>query len=75
VFYGHVHHENHHTTGHIGHHAAMSTMFPLAPKDTTEKKTQTPWNPERPYAGLGWRTVRRNNNGAIAFTERRLAAA
>lgn len=57
VFYGHVHHEHHFKTGHIGHHAAMSTMFPLAPVGTVEKKTQVPWNAATPYRGLGWRGI------------------
>jgi len=74
VFYGHIHHENHHTTGHIQHHAAMSTMFPLAPKDAAEKKTQTPWNPSAPYAGLGWRSVSRTASNGFAPAERRLGA-
>ena len=29
VFYGHIHQENHRTTGHINHHSAKSLMFPL----------------------------------------------
>ncbi|HEY7986532.1 MAG TPA: metallophosphoesterase, partial [Methylophilaceae bacterium] len=29
VFYGHIHQENHHMTGHIAHHSAQSLMFPL----------------------------------------------
>jgi 3',5'-cyclic AMP phosphodiesterase CpdA len=57
VFYGHIHHEHHHSTGHIVHHAAQSIMFPLAAKGSVEKKTQVPWNPAAPYAGLGFRRV------------------
>ncbi|MBS0222298.1 MAG: metallophosphoesterase [Proteobacteria bacterium] len=30
VFYGHIHQENHHMTGHIAHHAAKSLVFPQA---------------------------------------------
>ena len=58
VFYGHIHNEHHHQTGHIGHHAAMSVMFPLSPVGTMEKKTQLPWDPAHPYKGLGWRELR-----------------
>ena len=58
VFYGHIHQEHHHLTGHIGHHAAMSAMFPLAPVGTMPKKTQTAWDPTAPLKGLGWRTVK-----------------
>jgi 3',5'-cyclic AMP phosphodiesterase CpdA len=64
VFYGHIHHEHHHQTGHIWHHAAMSLMFPLAPVGSVEKKTQTPWDPAQPYKGLGWRELRANASGS-----------
>jgi 3',5'-cyclic AMP phosphodiesterase CpdA len=57
VFYGHVHHENHHMTGHIGHHSDMSLMFPLAPVGTAAQKTQLPWDEKRPFDRLGWRSV------------------
>ena len=65
VFYGHVHHEHHHKTGHIEHHAAQSLMFPLAPVGTTEKKTQVPWNPAKPYDHLGWRHIRAETGGDV----------
>ena len=57
VFYGHVHHENHFMTGHIGHHAATSLMFPLSPVGTAPQKTQLPWDESQPFKGLGWRSV------------------
>lgn len=57
VFYGHVHHEHHHVTGHIAHHAAMSVMFPLSPFGTAAQKTQLPWDAARPFDRLGWRRV------------------
>jgi hypothetical protein len=69
VFYGHVHHEHHHKTGHIEHHAAMSTMFPLAPVGTMPQKTQLPWDAAAPYKGLGLRTVR---TGAAGSTPREI---
>ena len=58
VFYGHIHHEHHHSTGHIQHHAAMSTMFPLSPVGTAQQKTQLPWDPAAPFKGMGWRAVK-----------------
>jgi 3',5'-cyclic AMP phosphodiesterase CpdA len=74
VFYGHVHHEHHFMTGHIGHHAAMSIMFPLAPVGTAEKKTQVPWNAADPYRGLGWRgIVASTGNDAHKMIEQALA--
>jgi hypothetical protein len=69
VFYGHIHHEHHHKTGHIEHHAALSTMFPLSPLGTAEKKTQVSWKPDQPYAGLGWRNVRADGTGAYRLAE------
>lgn len=35
VFYGHVHQEHHHLTGHIAHHAAQSLIFPLPAAGST----------------------------------------
>lgn len=64
VFYGHIHHEHHHKTGHIEHHAAKSLMFPLAPVGTVDKKTQVLWNAAKPYENLGWRRVRAETGGA-----------
>ena len=72
VFYGHIHHEHHFSTGHIAHHAAMSTMFPLAAVGSVEKKTQTPWNAARPYQGLGWRTVHTGASGPAQMLEHAL---
>lgn len=57
VFYGHIHHEHHHMTGHIAHHASMAVMFPLSPVGTAPQKTQLPWDSSAPYKGLGWRSV------------------
>ncbi len=64
VFYGHIHHEHHHMTGHIAHHAAMSTMFPLSPVGSMPQKTQLPWDAAQPYKGLGFRSVRATASGA-----------
>jgi Calcineurin-like phosphoesterase len=57
VFYGHIHQEHHHTTGHIPHHAAKSLMFPLPAPGSQPKRTPLPWDPAQPYHGLGWREV------------------
>ncbi len=57
VFYGHIHQENHHTTGRIEHHSAMSLMFPLPAPGSVPKKAPVPWDAARPYRGLGWRDV------------------
>ncbi len=57
VFYGHIHQEHHHQTGHIAHHSAKSLIFPLAPPDTQGKKFKVGWDPQHPYAGLGLRKV------------------
>jgi len=63
VFYGHIHHEHHHRTGHIEHHAAKAVMFPLSPAGTMPQKTQLPWDPAQPYQGLGWRRIQASTSG------------
>ena len=57
VFYGHIHQENHHMTGHIAHHSAKSLMFPLPPPGSQPKRTPVPWDDAHPYSGLGFREV------------------
>ena len=55
VFYGHIHQENHHLTGHIAHHAARSLIFPLPPPGSQPKRAPVPWDPQMPGRGLGFR--------------------
>lgn len=57
VFYGHIHQEHHHQTGHIQHHAAKSLIFPLPAPGSQEKRTPLPWDAATPYKGLGFREV------------------
>jgi hypothetical protein len=57
VFYGHIHQENHHTTGHIAHHSAKGLMFPLPAPGSVPKKAPIPWDPAHPFKGLGFRSV------------------
>ncbi|WP_423196253.1 MULTISPECIES: metallophosphoesterase family protein [unclassified Cupriavidus] len=57
VFYGHIHQEHHHLTGHIEHHAARSLMFPLPPAGSQPRREPVPWDAAHPYRGLGWREV------------------
>ena len=57
VFYGHIHQEHHHMTGHIAHHAAKSLIFPLPVAASQPKRTPLPWDPAQPYKGLGFRSV------------------
>jgi len=57
VFYGHIHQEHHHKTGHIEHHAAQSLIFPLPAPGSAPKRKPLPWNPAQPYKGLGFRSV------------------
>ena len=44
VFYGHIHQENHHMTGHIAHHAAKSLIFPLPAPGSQPKRTPLPYD-------------------------------
>lgn len=57
VFYGHIHQEHHHLTGHIAHHSSKSLIFPLPAPGSQEKRTPLPWDPAIPYRGLGFREV------------------
>lgn len=57
VFYGHIHQENHHTTGHIVHHAAKGLMYPLPAPRSIPKKAPVHWDSAEPYKGLGFRSV------------------
>jgi hypothetical protein len=57
VFYGHIHQEHHHMTGHIAHHAAKGLMFPLPEAGKAPTRAPLPWNPAEPYKGLGFRGV------------------
>lgn len=57
VFYGHIHQENHHMTGHIAHHSAKSLIFALPVAGSQPKRTPLPWDPAQPYRGLGFREV------------------
>ncbi|HZV65219.1 MAG TPA: metallophosphoesterase [Telluria sp.] len=57
VFYGHIHQEHHHQTGHIAHHAAKSLIFPLPAPGSQEKRTPLAWDPAAPNKGLGWREI------------------
>lgn len=57
VFYGHIHQENHHKTGHIAHHAATSLIFPLPAPGSVPKRAPVPWDAAHPYRGLGFREV------------------
>lgn len=57
VFYGHIHQENHHMTGHIAHHSAKSLIFPLPTPGSQPKRMPVPWDATQPYHGLGFREV------------------
>jgi len=50
VFYGHIHQENHHMTGHIAHHAAQSLIFPLPAPGSQPSACRSPGTPTRPIA-------------------------
>ncbi len=70
VFYGHIHQEKHHTTGHIEHHAARGLMYPLPAPMSQPKKMPVPWDPAVPYRGLGFRRVKsKTSTGELAITE------
>jgi hypothetical protein len=57
VFYGHIHQENHHMTGHIAHHSAKSLIFALPAPGSLPKRVPIAWDPAQPYRGLGFRGI------------------
>ena len=57
VFYGHIHQEHHHMTGHIAHHSAKSLIFPLPVPGSQDKRTPLAWDAAMPAKGLGFREV------------------
>lgn len=70
VFYGHIHQENHHTTGHIAHHSAKSLIYPLPAPGSQPKRLPVAWDPAQPYKGLGFREVEAETGPArYAITE------
>jgi 3',5'-cyclic AMP phosphodiesterase CpdA len=70
VFYGHIHQEHHHSTGHITHHAAKGLMFALPAPGSQPNRTPVPWDPTHPYQGLGFRGVEADVDEArYAITE------
>jgi hypothetical protein len=62
VFYGHIHQENHHMTGHIAHHSAKSLIFPLPAPGSQPKRSPLPWDTTQPNKGLGFREVEAEKN-------------
>ena len=69
VFYGHIHQEHHHMTGHIAHHSAKSLIFPLPAPGSQPKRDPVKWDPAEPYRGLGFREVKRDGAEAGAVVE------
>ncbi|MFA6210826.1 MAG: metallophosphoesterase [Candidatus Obscuribacterales bacterium] len=70
VFYGHIHQENHHMTGHIAHHSANSLMMPMPLAGSMSKRQPIPWSQAEPYKGLGFRNVlARANTGLYQLAE------
>ena len=70
VFYGHIHQEHHHMTGHIAHISAKSLIFALPAPGSQPDRTPLPWDPAAPYKGLGFREVEAEDAGtAFKVTE------
>ncbi len=70
VFYGHIHQEHHHMTGHIAHHSAKSLIFPLPAPGSQPKRDPIKWDATQPYKGLGFREVEaRRKDAKFEITE------
>jgi hypothetical protein len=57
VFYGHIHQEHLHQTGHIMHQSARSLIFPLPAPGSQPDNKPLPWDARHPYRGLGVHNV------------------
>ena len=62
VFYGHIHQEHHHQTGHIAHHSAKSLIFPLPAPGSQDKRAPLPWDPAAPLGVWGFVRSRPKSN-------------
>jgi len=69
VFYGHIHQENHRTTGNIAHHSAKSLIFPLPAPMSVPKKAPVAWDPQHPAKGLGYREIEVKDKGRALTLE------
>ena len=69
VFYGHIHQEHHHETGHIAHHAATSLIFPLPAPGSQPQRTPIKWDASQPFRGLGFRDVERHGGAEYAIAQ------
>lgn len=58
AFYGHIHQENHFNTGHIAHHASKGSMYPLPAPGSQPTLAPVPWDAQKPFKGLGFRSVK-----------------
>ncbi len=69
VFYGHIHQEHHHQTGHIAHHAATSLIFPLPAPGSQPDRKPVVWDAAHPFRGLGFREVERHDGAPFAIEQ------
>jgi len=75
VFYGHIHQEHHHQTGHIAHHAATSLIFPLPAPGSQPQRAPVKWDASQPFRGLGFRDVERHGAAEYAIAQHGVAGA
>jgi 3',5'-cyclic AMP phosphodiesterase CpdA len=74
VFFGHIHQQLSHMTGHIPHYSARSTMFALPTPETPGMRQPVPWDPANPNAGLGYRSIdATTTSGEYELTELSIA--
>lgn len=75
VFYGHIHQEHRHMTGHIRHYAARSLIFPLPVAGSQAKREPLRWDSAHPFQGLGFREIAAAGATPLAVHERPLRGA
>jgi len=75
VFYGHIHQEHHHQTGHIAHHSATSLIFPLPAPGSQPQRTPIKWDPAQPFRGLGFREIERRGGAELVLDQHAVTGA
>lgn len=69
VFYGHIHQEHHHMTGHIAHYAAKSLIFPIVAPGSQPKRAPKPYDPAQPDMGTRDVTMSSATGAKVSLVE------
>jgi 3',5'-cyclic AMP phosphodiesterase CpdA len=71
VLYGHIHREDHHAIGGVGHYAARSLTFAFPDPEKVDEKKPIPFDKDQPFKNTGLRLVdQRASAGTNGFDVR-----